>query len=360
MVAVQISKNNGFFEYKDVEIDVISGLRCIADMKLVWAQAIYAEEDLFTLEGPHEVKLYHMPAGDDVDQLEDSDMVMILDWVREEPSQWVLDIFGRPLVTSASTGLSFEDLENLHISFTSGASPLRSPPPPSAAPEYEPHLHVGTWVPMLSSARAVRRDSNPPGSSNLLGLVGRPTTQLQSEYEDVVQTMARAQETLRKFQSLGKPVTTHSLQTILLPLAMASPSAIARFGPSVLHQGVYTLIESELQKGFVQAVRIWFSFDHERTLKVTKRNGSLGLKPVRQQDGWIVVQAVAGSACALAGMPDAEVFLTHVNGVDVSPLTSPAVSDKAAKAPNLGHSVSWAGNVVPLVEEADVCELTFF
>ncbi|EQC28455.1 hypothetical protein SDRG_13783 [Saprolegnia diclina VS20] len=360
MVAVQISKNNGFFEYKEVDVDVVSGLRCIGDMKLLMANAIYAEEDLFTLEGPHEVKLYHMPGADDVDSLADTDMVTILEWVNggDAPSQWVLDIFGRPLVTSISTDLVLDDIDNLRISYTSASSPLR-PASPGATSGYEPFLHVGTWVPMLSGARAVRRDSGP-GSSNLMGLVGRPTPQLQSEYEDIVQTTHRAQETLRKFQSIGKPVTTQSLQTILLPLAMASPSAIARYGPSVLHQGVYTLIESDLQKGFVQAVRIWFRFDNERTLKVTKRNGSLGLKPVRQQDGWIVVQAVPGSACALAGMPPQEVFLTHVNGVDVSPPTCPAISDKTTRPQNLSHSVSWAGNVVPLVEETDVCELTYF
>ncbi|KAG6965340.1 hypothetical protein JG687_00005475 [Phytophthora cactorum] len=68
-------------------------------------------------------------------------------------------------------------------------------------------------------------------------------------------------------------------------------------GPRILYDGVYHLDPDEMQRGFVQVVRLWFSFDCEQTISVTKVNGALGLKPLRQQDGWIVVQALPGSPC---------------------------------------------------------------
>ncbi|KAG9411600.1 hypothetical protein AC1031_017237 [Aphanomyces cochlioides] len=357
MVRVKISKNNGFLEYKEAEIDMTDTTLSTDEIKMRWAHAIYAEEDLFTLEGPHEVKLYHMPRGDDADT---TDPALLLSWVTTPGSQWVLDIFARPLITSAIGSA-------INIETTAVNSPrvvitrtTASPSKPIHGNKYEPYLHVGTWVPLLNSR--ARRASSPVATTagGFIGSVMARTsgTHLQSEYEDVLQTTHRAQETLRKFAAIGKPVTTHSIHTTLLPLAMACPSAISRYGPHVLYQGVYNnLLESEMQRGFVQAVRIWFSFDNEHTVEVTKRNGSLGLKPVRQQDGWIVVQALPGSPCALAGMPDEEVFLTHVNGVDVSPPQCPATSDKARQSN--GH-VSWAGNVVPLVEKCETCVFTYF
>ncbi|KAF0716430.1 Aste57867_2854 [Aphanomyces stellatus] len=369
-VRVQISKNNGFLEYKDAEIDLTSDPTSLPvnEVKLRWAHAVYAEEDLFTLEGPHEIKLYHMPLGYDVDIV--TDRAQLQEWITTPSSQWVLDIFGRTLITSAVGGsinvdTSTTDSPRVVISRTNSAPPKSSSAGvKAAAAPLEPHLHVGTWVPQLNTTRTRRSSSPSPGgggASFMGGLMGRAGPglggQLQSEYEDILQTTHRAHETLRKFASIGKPVTTHGIQTTLLPLAMACPSAITRYGPNVLYQGVYNLMESELQRGFVQAVRVWFSFDHEATVEVTKRNGSLGLKPVRQQDGWIVVQAVPGSPCALAGMPDDEVFLTHVNGVDVSPPQCPASADKPRHA---NGNVSWAGNVVPLVETCETCRFTFF
>ncbi|OQS05724.1 hypothetical protein THRCLA_20548 [Thraustotheca clavata] len=349
MVSVAISKNNGFFEYERVEMMIPEGIESVEDLKLLWAKAIYSEEDLFSLEGAHDVKLYHVPDGEDIDTLNDLDG--ILQWVWEGNSHWVLDIFGRSLITSVSNELDIDELKNGNLMEVNMLVKLQA---------NEPYVHVGTWGPMLRPAR--NRSKSIPPSPLLMGLMNRSSNgQVQNEYEDIIQTMHRAQESLKKFKRMGRPVTTHSMQSILLPLAMASPSAIARHGSNILHQGVYILGESDLQKGFVQATRIWFSFDNERTLKVKKRNGSLGLKPVRQQDGWIVVQAVAESACAIAGMPEHEVFLTHVNGVDVSPLNYPSIMDRGYNPlGSFGQSVSWAGNVVPLVEEAEICELTFF
>ncbi|ETV73559.1 hypothetical protein, variant [Aphanomyces astaci] len=366
MVRVQISKNNGFLEYKEAEVDIPTeeeGKLSIEDVKLRWAHAIYAEEDLFTLEGPHEIKLYHMPLGHDVDLLKPS---QLHEWISTPSSQWVLDIFARPLITSSIGGA-------INIDTTTTDSPRLVITRANATPKVaaratarhpfsrrDPHWHVGTWVPQLNTSLTTpRRDSNTSTGSatSFIGGIMGTRGHLQTEYEDILQTTFRAQETLRKFASIGKPVTTHSIQTTLLPLAMACPSAISRHGPNVLYQGVYNLVDAELQRGFVQAVRIWFSFDNEHTVEVAKRDGSLGLKPVRQQDGWIVVQAVPGSPCALAGMPDDEVFLTHVNGVDVSPPQCPASADKARQS---NGNVSWAGNVVPLVEPCDVCVFTYF
>jgi hypothetical protein len=175
-----------------------------------------------------------------------------------------------------------------------------------------------------------------------------------SEYEDVLMTTSRAREYINRFRRIGRPITIISLQTVALPLAVACPSAISQHGARSLYAGVYHLNELDLQRGFVQAVRFWFSFDCEQTISVTKVNGTLGVKPLRQQDGWIVVQALPGSPAFAAGMRGDEVFLTHVNGVDVSPHAFPSVCEQYAS------QISWKDSVVPLVEKTETCIFTFF
>ncbi len=110
MVVALISKNNGFLEYEEVIIDVPTS-PTVDQVKLLWARSMYEEEDLFTLEGPHEIKLYHMPHGEDMDELTSSNMSQLQSWIRETPSQWVLDIFGRPLVTSVESSMDIDATE---------------------------------------------------------------------------------------------------------------------------------------------------------------------------------------------------------------------------------------------------------
>lgn len=211
---------------------------------------------------------------------------------------------------------------------------------------HEPYIHIGTWVPLMVT------DKSKP-SASLLSVL---KTSLSNEYEDVLMTTNRAREYINRFRRAGHPVTILSIQTMLLPLAIACPNAISHHGPRILYEGVYQLSESETQRGFIQAVRLWFSFDCEQTISVTKVNGALGLKPLRQQDGWIVVQALPGSPSFEAGMRGDEVFLTHVNGVDVSPHAFPSVGTTTQHA----QQVSWKESVIPLVDKCETCIFTFF
>jgi hypothetical protein len=83
-------------------------------------------------------------------------------------------------------------------------------------------------------------------------------------------------------------------------------------------------------RAMVQVTRLWFYFDEERSITVTKdEEGVLGLQPVRQvgtgcDQGWIVVRAALGSPCHRAGMPLDDVYLSHVNGECVSPRSCPS------------------------------------
>jgi hypothetical protein len=260
---------------------------------------------------------------------------------------------------------------------------------PTAAYQ-EPYIHIGTWVPMMlkdkmraptpvsTSATSSPAPTSPPRSpagAALLSLLKPPlspsspsSTAATGDYEDVLVTTRRAMEYINKFRTLGRPVTVMSIQTCSLPVSAASPSAISKYGPRGLYQGVFEAGTAELERGFVQAVRLWFSFDCEQTVSVTKVRGALGLKPLRQQDGWIVVQALPGSACFEAGMRRDEVFLTHVNGVDVSPHAFPAVGVSGSRPreqpPPSQHqpyqAPSWKDSVVPLVEQSETCIFTFF
>jgi len=118
MVQVHISKNNGFLEYKEVDIDIAMIEQELVQshatmptwevVKLQWAKAIYTEEDLLSIEGPHEIKLYRMPQGDDVDSLPTEAIINV---ITQPKSTWVLDIFGRALMNTADlTALSIDGL----------------------------------------------------------------------------------------------------------------------------------------------------------------------------------------------------------------------------------------------------------
>ncbi|GLE03352.1 hypothetical protein PINS_up012242 [Pythium insidiosum] len=329
------------------------------------ARALYTEEELFAVASPSDISLYKLPEGDDVEiaaQGEPIDSFMTAD------SRWVLDIFSSPLrrttdlslqTESVIRGMRRSSMDGMLGRRTSGrssvlfSSPLGnaadgvgSPPTTGGIPTtayHEPYIHIGTWVPMLITDRS-------RAAANLLNVL-KPAA---NDYEDVLMTTNRAREYISRFRRIGRPVTIISIQTITLPLAIASPCAISQHGARSLYDGVYHLSEGDLQKGFVQAVRLWFSFDCEQTISVTKVNGTLGLKPLRQQDGWIVVQALPGSPAFEAGMRSDEVFLTHVNGVDVSPHAFPSVCDRHAP------QISWKDSVIPLVEKTETCIFTFF
>ncbi|DAZ95961.1 TPA: hypothetical protein N0F65_009262 [Lagenidium giganteum] len=359
MVQVLVCKNDGCFEFEAVEL---KRLDLWSDVKMDLAGALYAEEDLFAVASPTDITLYKLPKGEDIEITAKGDTIE--QHVTAE-SKWVLDIFSGPFrrmsdltvqtdhairgMRRASVAASKRISTRASMLTTMSASPI-SPlgnleplaPLPEAATlststvYHEPYIHIGTWVPMM-----VKDKSRATGS--LLNVL-KPAA---SEYEDVLTTTNRAREYINRFRRIGRPVTIMSIQTVTLPLAVACPSAISQHGPRVLYEGVYNLTEAEASRGFVQAVRLWFSFDCEQTITVTKVNGTLGLKPLRQQDGWVVVQALPGSPCFEAGMRADEVFLTHVNGVDVSPHAFPSVCTKYAQ------QISWKDCVIPLVEKSE-------
>ncbi|EGZ13754.1 hypothetical protein PHYSODRAFT_510805 [Phytophthora sojae] len=334
---VLVCKNDGCFELEPAEL---RGVESWSDVKMGLARALYSEEELFAVGSADDIALYTFPDGSSAEELEGQVYSLV-----EPDSRWVLDIFGSPFRQRSDLNLQtdhairgvrrvsatpFQPMEIRRASALHGvpASSMPISPLGNAAhggfhhetseeqgSYHEPYIHIGTWVP----------------------------------YEDVLVTTNRAREYINNFRRAGRPVTILSIQTCTLPLAAACPSAISQQGPQILYEGVYHLNPDEMQRGFVQTVRLWFSFDCEQTISVTKVNGALGLKPLRQQDGWIVVQALPGSPCFEAGMRRDEVFLTHVNGVDVSPHSFPATGQ-----------VTWQDSVVPLVEKWETCIFTFF
>jgi hypothetical protein len=367
---VLVCKNDGSFEFEPAELSRVDRW---GDVKMGLAHALYSEEELFAVDSAEHIALYTFPDGE-VAEHEDSDVTGTV----QSDSRWVLDIFGSAFVQRSDLHLQtdhairgvrrgsatpFQPMDVRRASALHGPSTSGTPIPPlgnaahgyhetSAEGFHEPYIHIGTWVPVMLKEKK---------ASPLPLLKGAA-----AQYEDVLMTTNRAREYINNFRRTGRPVTIISLQTCTLPLAAACPSAISQQGPQILYEGVYHLNPDEMQRGFVQAVRLWFSFDCEQTISVTKVNGALGLKPLRQQDGWVVVQALPGSPCFEAGMRREEVFLTHVNGVDVSPHSFPAVSTGApTQQPLLQNNsktgqVTWQDSVVPLVEMCETCIFTFF
>ncbi|EEY55690.1 uncharacterized protein PITG_09651 [Phytophthora infestans T30-4] len=327
---VLVCKNDGSFEFEPAELH---RLERWSDVKMGLAHALYSEEELFAVGSADDIALYTFPNGIPAEECEDKVKRLV-----QLDTRWVLDIFGSPFRQRSElriqtdheirdvcqgTSTPFQPLEVRRVSAMHHKLPI-SPLGNAAYGSFheanvegyqEPYIHIGTWVP----------------------------------YEDVLVTTNRARGYINNFRRAGRPVTIISIQTCTLPLAAACPSAISQQGPRILYDGVYHLSSDEVQQGFVQAVRLWFSFDCEQTISVTKVNGAMGLKPLRQQDGWIVVQALPGSPCFEAGMRRDEVFLTHVNGVDVSPHSFPSTGQ-----------VTWQDSVVPLVDKCETCIFTFF
>ncbi|KAE9341372.1 hypothetical protein PF008_g10655 [Phytophthora fragariae] len=371
---VLVCKNDGCFELEPAELRRIESW---GDVKMGLAHALYSEEELFAVGSPDDIALYTFPGGSTAEELEGQVESLV-----ESDSRWVLDIFGSPFRQRSDINLQtdhairgvrritatpFQPMEIRRASALHGTPASGMPISPlgnaahggyhEASEEgyHEPYIHVGTWVPVMLKEK----------KSISLPLMKGPT----AEYEDVLVTTNRAREYVNNFRRAGRPVTILSIQTCTLPLAAACPSAISQQGPQILYEGVYHLNPDEMQRGFVQTVRLWFNFDCEQTISVTKVNGALGLKPLRQQDGWIVVQALPGSPCFEAGMRRDEVFLTHVNGVDVSPHsfravgtgTLPQQGQQTQPQPNKKTGqVTWQDSVVPLVEKCETCIFTFF
>ncbi|KAG6599739.1 Prefoldin subunit 3 [Phytophthora cinnamomi] len=333
---VLVCKNDGCFELEPAELRRVESW---SDVKMGLAHALYSEEDLFAVGSADDIALFTLPDGSPAEELEGQ-----VDSLVEPDSRWVLDIFGSPFRQRSDLNLQtdhairgvrrvsatpFQPMEIRRASALHGIPSSGMPISPlgnaahgfhemSEEGYHEPYIHIGTWVPVMLKEKKAISLPLMKGSA--------------AQYEDVLVTTNRAREYINNFRRAGRPVTILSIQTCTLPLAAACPSAISQQGPQILYEGVYHLDPDEMQRGFVQTVRLWFSFDCEQTISVTKVNGALGLKPLRQQDGWIVVQALPGSPCFEAGMRRDEVFLTHVNGVDVSPHSFPAVASNKAPA----------------------------
>ncbi|POM74073.1 Hypothetical protein PHPALM_9017 [Phytophthora palmivora] len=361
---VLVCKNDGCFEFEPAELHRLDQW---SDVKMGLAHTLYTEEELFAVSSPDDIALYTFPDGHLEENGDEAELLV------QPDSRWVLDIFGSPFRQRSDLHIQtdheirgvrrgsatpFQPMEvrrtsAMHGVPTSGSllSPLGNAVhggyhETNIEGYHEPYIHIGTWVPVMIKEKKAIALSPMKGSS--------------AQYEDVLVTTNRAREYINNFRRTGRPVTIISIQTCTLPLAAACPSAISQQGPRILYEGVYHLNPDEVQRGFVQAVRLWFSFDCEQTISVTKVNGALGLKPLRQQDGWIVVQALPGSPCFEAGMRRDEVYITHVNGVDVSPHSFPAVgtappqqSQTPAQPNQKTGQVTWQDSVVPLVEKCE-------
>lgn len=202
-----------------------------------------------------------------------------------------------------------------------------------------PHVHVGTWQPLLKRRAGVTLGGGGGGEGETGG-VGGSVIGIGyggEEWEDVRETMARAQHFVNGFRSCGIRVDVINMQTVTLPRNVKSAYA-----------GMF-----EGRPGsFQQAVRLWFTFPDERTLTVERdSSGLLGLVPVEPKapwalGNWVTVRAEEGSPCAEAGIPVGEnSILTHANGLCVSPLAY-----RSLAPPPPGGGEGWTSAVLPVVE----------
>lgn len=217
-----------------------------------------------------------------------------------------------------------------------------------------PHVHVGTWQPLLKRRAGVTvggggvdRENGGGGGAGGGSVIGIGYG--GEEWEDVRTTMSRAHGFVNGFRSLGIRMKIISMQTVTLPRSVRSAYA-----------GVFDGRPSSLQ----QAARLWFSFPDERTVSLQRQltPEKMGLVHVDTRGtgamgSWVVITALDASPCAEAGIPvERNSILTHVNGFDVSP----APYRSMAPLP-FGEGEGWGGAVLPAIESGggETVTLTF-
>jgi hypothetical protein len=161
------------------------------------------------------------------------------------------------------------------------------------------HIHVTTFLPSLQ---------NPQKWEPVTAETPGP-----DDYESCLIAMVRCRRWLQSFHKKGHKLTVLSLQSVMLPGSHAGPAAVVRHGPQALYKGVYSPEVENAKAGssgsaisvggagtagaggaasvaaaavcpalpltsLVQGVRVWFSFDQEKTIHVRKRGGHLGLQ----------------------------------------------------------------------------------
>ncbi|CAM9533263.1 unnamed protein product [Choristocarpus tenellus] len=196
----------------------------------------------------------------------------------------------------------------------------------------DPHIHVGTWQPLLKRRAGMVSGGAGGGNPGVDGSDGGGSS----------------------IGGLGGLIKT--IQTVTLP-SRAKDTYVSSFEgrPSSL----------------CQAVRLWFCFPGERTVRVRFEppppspgdravealvaSGSSGVE-------WLIVRARRGSPCELAGFPAGEnVILTHVNDLSVSPDAYQSLAPKApwggrgsGNGARTGAGAVWSRMVVPILETLTV------
>jgi hypothetical protein len=384
MVKVYVQKNDGVEKPMAITVNTNDG---DWDMiKMQCARTLYTEEELFSIQGatsrdlsclmsdltsqvsagPHEIKMFRCPQGHNEEARKGKHGAAAM---LTPESVWSVEIFGANF--RSGEDLASELNRDLSMAQRGAAMGMMGSMSTSASDCFlneDLHIHVTTFLPSLQNPQK-------------WGQGGTEAPQSE-DYESCLIAMVRCRRWLQSFHKKGHKLTVLSLQSVLLPGTHAGPAAVVRRGPQALYKGVYSP-DGETKTGgagsssaaaaaaggagaaaasgpalpplsMVQGVRVWFCFNQEKTIHVRKRGGHLGLQPVRQEEGWIMVRAIEGSPCEEAGMPLTTVYLTHMNGQDVSPHSFPSL------APKSPDKVTWDGAVLPLISQTDSFTITFF
>lgn len=401
---IYVQKNDGLELKVPVTVDTSAegGWDSVKDR---CARKLFKEEELYSIQGPHEIKMFRCPSGNDEESRRGKHGALRL---LKQDSLWSVEIFGGPFRTKQDVG--DELVRNITsaqrkletqgggggvngLGMVGGVDPGASMGVAGSMSDcfLDPnqHIHVTTFLPMLQHSENRHRGRNNRNEN----IYEDPPAE---DYDSALGAMLRCRRWLQAFVAKGHKVTVLSMQSVLLPANHASPAAVLQKGPQSLYKGMYDERDVALSAAsgcgggigssasttgatpnrnaadgsavsgnvrsrpgtgptrWVQGARVWFCFPTERTVHVKKRGGHIGLQPVRQEEGWIVVRALEGSPCAAAGMPVTAVYLTHVNEEDVSPHSFPSLAPKSKEA------VTWETSVLPLVLESDTFSFTFF
>ena len=213
-VEIYVQKNDGLELKMPVSIDT-SAEGGWDSVKYRCARKLFKEEELYSIQGPHEIKMFRCPSGNDEESRRGKSGALRM--IRAD-TIWSVEIFGGPFrtkqdvgdelvrnITSATQSMESQGLLGATLGGASRMSDCFLDP--------NIHIHVTTFLPMIKHPERFAQ--------------GTPST---DDYDCSLSAMLRCRRWLQTFAARGHKVQVMSIQSVLLPASHASPSAVLKRG----------------------------------------------------------------------------------------------------------------------------------
>jgi hypothetical protein len=222
-IDIFVQKNDGLELKARVTVDtsVEGGWDSVKDR---CARKLFKEEELYSIQGPHEIKMFRCPSGNDEEARRGKNGALR---TIKSDSLWSVEIFGGPFRTKQDVGdelvrniTSAQRSLETQGGLDSGMGALGMGGGSSMSNCFlDPnlHIHVTTFLPMLQHSERSKHSNQPVAPQ-------------ADDYDSTLGAMLRCRRWLQAFVAKGHSVQVLSMQSIMLPASHASPSAVLQKG----------------------------------------------------------------------------------------------------------------------------------